>query len=73
MQFTQLLLAIVPFIGVSQAILCSCDRSTTASITCCPDIQKWNGYECEPADRQAYTDCCADQFSTTTFCRDGSV
>ncbi|KAK0381190.1 hypothetical protein CLIM01_01429 [Colletotrichum limetticola] len=42
MQFTQLLLAIVPFIGVSQAILCSCDRSTTASITCCPDIQKWS-------------------------------
>ncbi|OHE99501.1 hypothetical protein CORC01_05301 [Colletotrichum orchidophilum] len=73
MQFFQLFLAAIPFIGVSQAVLCSCDRSTTVSITCCPDIQKWSGYECEPADQQAYTDCCADQYSTTTFCRDSSI
>ncbi|KAF6821436.1 hypothetical protein CMUS01_11391 [Colletotrichum musicola] len=77
MQLTNVLLAILPFIGASQAILCSCDGSASASINCCTQVtdfnHKWNGYECQPDDREAYTTCCAKQFSTTTFCRDGSV
>ncbi|KAL0937201.1 uncharacterized protein CTRU02_206932 [Colletotrichum truncatum] len=71
MHLSKAFLFLLPLIGASEALLCSCDRSTHASISCCD--AKWNGYECEPTNREAYTTCCLDRFSTTTFCRDGSV
>ncbi|KAH9230801.1 hypothetical protein K456DRAFT_1727172 [Colletotrichum gloeosporioides 23] len=71
MQLSKVFFFVLPFIGVSQALLCSCDGSNVDSITCCDG--KWNGYECEPSTQESYTTCCKTQFSRTTFCRDGSV